>query len=89
MTGFIGLFDTARDNILHTSVHCHVFIFRCLVAGSNGGRSPSSGFPKCSRPLLPASHSNRSQQLSLRSSLTMEGFRVDVEAGCKQPEVTI
>jgi hypothetical protein len=32
----------------------------CLVAASNGGRSPSSGFPNCPRPQLPASHSNSS-----------------------------
>jgi hypothetical protein len=28
---------------------------RCLVAASNDGRSPSSGFPKCPPPQLPAS----------------------------------
>jgi hypothetical protein len=39
----------------HTSVHIHVFTSRCSVAASNGGRSPSSGFPKCPRHQLPAS----------------------------------
>jgi hypothetical protein len=33
-----------------------VFTSCCLVAASNGGRSPSSGFPNCPRPQLPASH---------------------------------
>jgi hypothetical protein len=51
----------------HTSVYSHVFTSRCLVATSNGGRSPSSGFPNCPRPQLPASHSNSSQRLNLSS----------------------
>jgi hypothetical protein len=46
----------------HTSVHSHVFTSRCLVAASNGGRSPSSGFPNCPQPQLPASHSNRTTE---------------------------
>jgi hypothetical protein len=54
----------------HTSVHSHVFISRCLVAASNGGRSPSSGFPNYTRPQLSASHSNSSQRLNLSSFLT-------------------
>jgi hypothetical protein len=33
-----------------------VFTGRCSEVASNGGRSPSSGFPNCSRPQLPASH---------------------------------
>jgi hypothetical protein len=37
---------------------------RCLVTVSNGGRSPSSRFPNCPRPQLPASNSNSSQQLN-------------------------
>jgi hypothetical protein len=40
--------------ILETSVHCHVIAGRCSVAASNGGRSPSSGFPNYPRPQLPA-----------------------------------
>jgi hypothetical protein len=45
MTGFIGLFDTARDYTLqytvntHTSVHSHVFTSRCSVAASNDWNS--------------------------------------------------
>jgi hypothetical protein len=57
----------------HTSVHSHVFTSRCLVAASNSGHSPSSGFPNYPRPQLPASHSNSSQRLnpnSLTQSLT-------------------
>jgi hypothetical protein len=54
----------------HTNVHSHVFTCRCSVAASNLGCSPSSGFPKFSRPQLPASHGNNSQRLNLSSSLT-------------------
>jgi hypothetical protein len=74
--GFIELFDTARDyrhftiTHTHTTVHSHVFTSRCLVAVSNGGRSPSSGFPNCPRFQLPNSHSNSSQRLRLSSPLT-------------------
>jgi hypothetical protein len=42
----------------------------CLAAASNGGRSPSSGFPKCHRPQVPASHSNSSQRLNPSRPLT-------------------
>jgi hypothetical protein len=60
MTGFIGLFDIGRDYTLqftvthththtHTSIHIHVFTSRYLVAASNGGRFPSSGFPNYPR----------------------------------------
>jgi hypothetical protein len=46
-----------------------VFSSRCLVAASNGGHPPSSGFPNCPRPQLASSHSNSSQQLNRSSSL--------------------
>jgi hypothetical protein len=36
--------------VLHTRSSQRVFTSRCLVAASNGGRSPSSGFPNCLRP---------------------------------------
>jgi hypothetical protein len=54
VVGFIGLFDTARDytlqvTVTHTSIHSHVFTSRCLIAASNGGRSPYSGFPNYPR----------------------------------------
>jgi hypothetical protein len=74
VTGFTGLFDTKRvttfySSLLHTSfqsrLHC-----RCLVSASNGGRSPSSGYPNCPRPQLPASNSNSSQGLNRSSPLT-------------------
>jgi hypothetical protein len=32
---------------MHTCIHSHIFTSRCLVAASNRGRSPSSGFPVC------------------------------------------
>jgi hypothetical protein len=72
MTRFIGLFDTACDYTLqfsvtrtrarahtHTQSHC-----RCLVAAFNRGCFPSSVFPNCPWPQVPASNSNSSQWLS-------------------------
>jgi hypothetical protein len=47
-----------------------VFTSRCLVAASNGGRSPYSGFPNYPRPQLPSSHSNSSQRPNCSSPLT-------------------
>jgi hypothetical protein len=41
---------------------------RCLVAASNGGRSPSSSFPNCPRPQLPASSYFSRLQLSTDST---------------------
>jgi hypothetical protein len=38
-----------------------VFTSRCLVADSNNGRSPSSGFPNCPRPQLPSPHFSQLQ----------------------------
>jgi hypothetical protein len=75
MVEFTGLFDTTYDytlqfNVVHTSVHSHVFASCCSVAASNGGRSTSSGFPNHLRPQLQASHSNSSQRLNLSSSLS-------------------
>jgi hypothetical protein len=55
---------------IHTSLYSHVFNSRCLVAASNGGRSPSSGFPNYPRPQLQASNSN-SEQLNFSSFLTL------------------
>jgi hypothetical protein len=47
-----------------------VFTSRCLVVASNGGRSPSTGFPKVPWPQLPVSHSNSLQRLNPSSPLT-------------------
>jgi hypothetical protein len=41
-----------------------VFTSQCLVSASNSGRSPSSGFPNCPQPQLPASHNSSSQGLN-------------------------
>jgi hypothetical protein len=43
----------------------------CLVAASSGRCSPSSGFPNCPLPQLPASNSSSSQQLNCSSPLTL------------------
>jgi hypothetical protein len=48
-----------------------VFTNLCLVAASNGGCSPYSGLPNCSRPQLSASHSNNwTPAVNLTHSLT-------------------
>jgi hypothetical protein len=69
--GFIEPFDTTRDytsqfTVTHTRCSQSVTVSTscCLVAAFNGGRSPSSEFPNCPRPQLPASYSNRSQPLN-------------------------
>jgi hypothetical protein len=79
----LRLVTTSNDyafTVLHTSQitigHARssqsvtVFTSRCLVASSNGGRSPSSGLPNCPRPQLPASHSNSSERLNPSAYLT-------------------
>jgi hypothetical protein len=50
-------------NITITTEHkvFSVFISHCLVAASNSGRSPSSGFPNCPHPQLPASQFSQLQ----------------------------
>jgi hypothetical protein len=61
---------------LHFTVHSYTLVstitssLPLLGSASNGGRSPSSGFPNCPRPQLPASHSNSSQRLNLSGPLT-------------------
>jgi hypothetical protein len=73
--GIIGLSDTARDytlyfTVTYTLVYSHVFTSRCLVAASNDGHSPSSGFPNYIRPQLPASRCNSPQRLNHSVRLT-------------------
>jgi hypothetical protein len=71
-------FDTVRDYTLQfTITHTHThqcpqscLHYRCLVAASKGGRSPSFGFSNCSRPQLLASNSNSSQRLNISRPLT-------------------
>jgi hypothetical protein len=68
---------TNSHNLQFTRAHTEVFsafcifISRCLVAISNGGRSPFSGFPNYPRPQLPASNSDSSQRLCRSSPLTL------------------
>jgi hypothetical protein len=71
LNSLIQRVTTLSSSVLHT--HALVFIVftsRCSVAASNGRRSPSSGFPNCPWPQLPASHSNSSQWPDLSSSPT-------------------
>jgi hypothetical protein len=77
----------------HTYTHTHTHYcpqsllrFRYLVPASNGGLSPSSGFPYCSTPQLPASHNNsrrltRSSSLNwlTNSSLTCPAYNIDMD----------
>jgi hypothetical protein len=58
-------FTTARTKCSQSTLSTSCW----LVAASNGGRSPYSGFPNCPRPQLPASNSNSSHWL-YSSSLT-------------------
>jgi hypothetical protein len=80
MIGFIELLQlvsTSKDyalTVLHTSQitaghskpsqSATVFTNRCLIAVSNAGRSPTCGFPKCSRPQLPANNSPLTHSLT-------------------------
>jgi hypothetical protein len=68
----LSLFTHFTNTIWHTrsSQSLTVFTSCCLVGVSNGGHSPSSGFPNYLRPQLPAHNSNSSQWLSPSSSLT-------------------
>jgi hypothetical protein len=71
MNYFIAHFETVRDcslefTLTHTHAHtCEcprsLVYCRCMVVASNGGRSPSCGFPNGPRPQLPASNSDSSQ----------------------------
>jgi hypothetical protein len=55
---------TTTVSLSYSKDHCNYSIHKvfsmfsdcCLVSASNIGRSPSSGFPNCPRPQLPASH---------------------------------
>jgi hypothetical protein len=63
MSGFVGLFDTARDytlqfTITHTNVHCNVFTSRCSVAAFNDGRFASRAIAGVSYQLLTATANN-------------------------------
>jgi hypothetical protein len=56
----VSLIHTLYTSLDHTA---YCVSTRLLVTASDGGRSPSSGFPNCPRPQLPASNSNSSQWL--------------------------
>jgi hypothetical protein len=59
----IQCMTTLDSSLLHTHWCPQSCLhYRCLLAASNGRRSPSSGFPNCPQPQLPASHSNNSQR---------------------------
>jgi hypothetical protein len=62
----LTVLHTSQITIIHTrfSQSVTVLTSRCLVATPNNERFPSSGFPNCPRPQLPASNSNSSQQLN-------------------------
>jgi hypothetical protein len=75
MTGFIELFYTGRDNTLeftitHTLVSTVTSSLPLLGSGFQRRSSPSSGFPNCPRPQLPASNSSSSQRLSTNTPLS-------------------
>jgi hypothetical protein len=68
----LTILHTSQITIGHTrsSQSVTVFTSHCLVIASNSGCFPSSGFPNCPQPQLPASHSNNSQQLNPSGHLT-------------------
>jgi hypothetical protein len=71
MIGFIELYNLQSTiTHTHTIVHSHVSTSRFSVAASNGGRPPSSAFPNCPQPQLPASNSNSSQRLNRSCPVT-------------------
>jgi hypothetical protein len=67
LTTCFGPYGPYGPMVSHSRDHCNystVFLVctsSCLVAASNGGHSPSSGFPNCPRPHLPASHFSQLQ----------------------------
>jgi hypothetical protein len=64
----------SKENCNHSILNVFsVFTSRCLVAASTGGRFPSSGFPNCPLPQLPASHFSQ-LQLSTDSITTQVKF---------------
>jgi hypothetical protein len=67
----LTVLHTSQITIGHTRFYQSVTAFasRCLVAATNGGRSPSSGFLNGSQPQLPVSQ-NSSQPLNCSSPLT-------------------
>jgi hypothetical protein len=64
--------QTSHITIGHTrsSQSVRIFTSRCLIAGSNVGCSPSSGFRNYPRTQLPASHSNSSPRLNCSGFIT-------------------
>jgi hypothetical protein len=75
MTRFIAHFDTEGDytlqfTITHTLVSTVTSSLPLLGSGFKRRTFPSSVFPNCPRPQLPASKSNSSQQLNPSGYLT-------------------
>jgi hypothetical protein len=68
--------DTHSKNYCNYSAHkvFSVFTSRYLVTASNGGRSPSSGFPNCPRPRPPASHFSQLQLPADSTNLTKKSM---------------
>jgi hypothetical protein len=79
----LTVLHTSQSTIRHTrsSQSVTVFTSRCSVTASNGGHIPSSQFPNCPRPQLPASNSKISEQLppqQLSNQLTHSKVKVKV-----------
>jgi hypothetical protein len=55
---------TTKTTVTTAHIKFSVFIIRCLVTVSNGGRSPPCGFPNCRWPQLPCSHYSQLQPLN-------------------------
>jgi hypothetical protein len=70
---WMDLLDSLPQCVTTLRSSMFMSLVRCLVADSKGWYFPSSRFPNCPRPQLPASSSKSSQQLNPSSSLTNFG----------------
>jgi hypothetical protein len=74
----------------HTHTHSHVFTSRCAVVASNGGHSPSSGFPNYLRPELQQLSTNSTQLDWLNSFLTNSpACNISAQTAQKTPSVVV
>jgi hypothetical protein len=75
---------TPQITVTTAHIDFSVFTSRCLVAASNGGGAPFSGFPNCPRPQLPVSHFSQ-LKLSIKVNVTLRLaiYRQSVRLGTK------
>jgi hypothetical protein len=64
----------SKDHYNYSTQNLLIFTSRCFVAASNGGCSPSSKFPICPRPQLPAHFSHLQLSTQSQSYFTTGGL---------------